>query len=220
MYVIWKISLAFFFPRQREPGDSLRREKCYCSWCSKLGSTSVFQWPLEDLDSSWMSVWFQVHLDWGITCHYNNSRGQLCFMTKKEKSFSASNCEFFLPALLLPGFHCIDFNHTSSEASLFQAGKSHCVQLLTLICFPPYFHLTYVASDGETQDQKHLLLSPPAAELQGLKGFYSLLIWTWVHTCVPPEKRPSQYYFSMLSSQLHWIVGLWRPGTVESCSPF
>lgn len=144
------------------------REKCYCSWCSKLGSTSVFQWPLEDLDSSWMSVWFQVHLDWGITCHYNNSRGQLCFMTKKEKSFSASNCEFFLPALLLPGFHCIDFNHTSSEASLFQAGKSHCVQLLTLICFPPYFHLTYVASDGETQDQKHLLLSPPAAELQGL----------------------------------------------------
>lgn len=168
MYVIWKISLAFFFPRQREPGDSLGREKCYCSWFSKSGFTSVFQWPLEDLDSSWMSVWFQVHLDWGITCHYNNSRGQLCFMTKKEKSFSASNCEFFLPALLLPGFHCIDFNHTSSEASLFQAGKSHCVQLLTLICFPPYFHLTYVASDGETQDQKHLLLSPPAAELQGL----------------------------------------------------
>lgn len=128
----------------------------------------MFQWPLEDLDSSWMSVWFQVHLDWGITCHYNNSRGQLCFMTKKEKSFSASNCEFFLPALLLPGFYCIDFNHTSSEASLFQAGESHCVQLLTLVCFPPYFHLTYVASDGETQDQKHLLLSPPAAELQGL----------------------------------------------------
>lgn len=89
-------------------------------------------------------------------------------MTKKEKSFSASNCEFFLPALLLPGFYCIDFNHTSSEASLFQAGESHCVQLLTLVCFPPYFHLTYVASDGETQDQKHLLLSPPAAELQGL----------------------------------------------------
>lgn len=86
MYVIWKISLAFFFPRQREPGDSLRREKCYCSWCSKLGSTSVFQWPLEDLDSSWMSVWFQAHLDWGITCHYNNSRGQLCFMTKKKRS--------------------------------------------------------------------------------------------------------------------------------------
>lgn len=185
----------------------------------------MFQWLLEVSDSSRKSVYFQVHLDWGITCHDKNSRGQLCFMTKK-KSFSASNCELFLPALLLHGPHFIDFNHTSHEASLFQAGDSHCVQLLMLIHFSPQFlfHLTCVVSDVKTQVHKHLLLSAPTAELQGLKGFHSVLIWTWLHTCIPSEKRPSHVFlfpaFPMLTSWFHWVVCFWRPGTVESCSPF
>lgn len=168
------------------------------------GAMHLFQWLLEDSDSSRKSVYFQVRLDWGIACHDRNSRCQLCFITKKKKSFSASNCELFLLALLLHGSHFIDFNHTSSESSLFQAGESHCVQLLTLTHFSPQFlfHLTCVVSDGEIQVQKHLLLSPPAAELQGLKGFHSFLIWTWLHTCIPLEKRPSVSFFAALGISL------------------
>lgn len=76
---------------------------------SQSGALSLCSMPLVGLDSSEMSVCFQVHLDLDITCKIPAVNYVLWWKSSLSASSCVmSNCELFLPAQLLHGFQFID----------------------------------------------------------------------------------------------------------------